>query len=86
MVLYKKIEENQQITKRMEHNQIQHTMFLTKLLLNKEITASKDAVGAQGSSNLQAMIKEHLMNISNHYAKKDEPSGGAGIDDFRQSI
>lgn len=38
VLLYKKIEENQQINKKMEQNQIQHTMFLTKLILNKEIT------------------------------------------------
>ena len=33
IMLYKKIEENTKLTKKAEHNQMQHTIFLTKLLL-----------------------------------------------------
>ena len=33
-MLYKKIEENQFLTKKIDQNQTKHTMFLTKLLLN----------------------------------------------------
>lgn len=33
MMLYRRIDENQAMTKRLEQCQMQHTMFLTKLLL-----------------------------------------------------
>lgn len=42
MMLYNKIEENQQLQKKMEQNQMQHTMFLTKLLLNNQGTDGTD--------------------------------------------
>ena len=35
-MLYRKIEENQSLNKRLEQNQMNHTIFLTKLLLNHE--------------------------------------------------
>ena len=35
LMLYRKIEENQRLNKRLEQNQMQHTVFLTKLLLNQ---------------------------------------------------
>jgi len=64
-MLYKKIEELQQATKKTEQNNMHHTMFLTRLLLSSEVTDSNN----QGGESLHRMIKEHLLNISQNYNK-----------------
>lgn len=64
-------------------------MFLTKLLLNKEVSTQKDGVAAaqNNSTNLQAMIKDHLMNIQQNFCKKDDQQHNAkNLDELRQNI
>ena len=55
-MLYKKIEENTKLTKKAEHNQMQHTIFLTKLLLTQESNRHNGSADDQ----IQALIKQHL--------------------------
>ena len=64
MMLYNKIEENQQLQKKMEQNQMQHTMFLTKLLLNNQGDGSDpNQMGSAGSpSQMQSQIQNQLQS------------------------
>lgn len=65
MMLYNKIEENQQLQKKMEQNQMQHTMFLTKLLLNNQGGEANDPtqIGSAGSpSQMQSQIQNQLQS------------------------
>lgn len=58
MMLYRKIDENQALTKKLEQCQMQHTMFLTKLLLQFEQHRSKPST--DGGPQLHNLIKSHL--------------------------
>lgn len=66
MMLYNKIEENQQLQKKMEQNQMQHTMFLTKLLLNNQGGETTDpsqiGVAAGSPSQMQSQIQNQLQS------------------------
>ena len=58
LMLYRKIEDNQKLTKRLEQNQMQHTVFLTKLLL------SQQQQGVSGRSDqLKDLIGNHLNKV-----------------------
>ena len=46
-------------------------MFLTKLILNKEITQQNGNLTKQGEY-LQTMIKDHLINISGKFSHSKE--------------
>ena len=60
MMLYRKIDENQALTKKLEQCQMQHTMFLTKLLLQFEQHRSKPSADGPQLHNL---IKSHLQSV-----------------------
>jgi len=58
LMLYRKIEDNQKLTKRLEQNQMQHTVFLTKLLL------SQQQQGQSGrADNLRDIIGHQLNKV-----------------------
>ena len=64
-MLYRKIEENQSLNKRLEQNQMNHTIFLTKLLLNHENQGKVNSFDNHGNSeNLHSLIKSHLASFS----------------------
>lgn len=60
-------------------------MFLTKLLLNKEITDPNRSVPNSGE-NLQVLIKDHLMNISHKYTSKTDNQNVASTNEIRKDI
>lgn len=60
-------------------------MFLTKLLLNKEITEpNKSSSSNPDGESLQFLIKDHLVNISQKFTKKEEQS--VSVKDIRTNI
>lgn len=64
-MLYRKIEENQSLNKRLEQNQMNHTIFLTKLLLNHENQGKVNSFDNHGNNeNLHSLIKSHLASFS----------------------
>lgn len=53
------------MNKRLEQNQMNHTIFLTKLLLNHENQGKMNSFEGQGSGeNLHSLIKSHLASFS----------------------
>lgn len=57
------------MNKRLEQNQMNHTIFLTKLLLNHENQGKMNSFEGQGSNygsgeNLHSLIKSHLASFS----------------------
>ena len=64
IMLYKKIEENTKLTKKAEHNQMQHTIFLTKLLLTQETNRHNGSADDQ----IQSLIKQHLESSTTGYS------------------
>ena len=57
-------------------------MFLTKLLLNKEITQHNGFLTKQGEY-MQAMIREHLVDISTKFQVKKEEGLPEPSDDHK---
>ena len=60
-------------------------MFLTKLILNKEITQQNGNLTKQGEY-LQKMIKDHLINISGKFSQnKEGDNAQVGVNNLSNS-
>ena len=66
LMLYRKIEENQSLTKRLEQDQMGHTMFLTKLMLSQENNKMADTG-----------VKSDMMEIIRNQLARQEQSATA---------